>query len=289
MPFGWDASVNEKSALQVSDEERRREYEARWERGGLWFYGAFADLLYSAEANETAKKFFRDKIREIVRDPAVADLLTPQQTFGCKRLCQDTGYYETFNRSNVTLVDVRKSPIVEITPHGLRTKDAEYRLDSIVFATGFDAMTGTLLKADIRGKGGVELREKWSEGPRTYLGVAVAGFPNLFIMTGPGSPSVLSNMVASNEQHASCIGDCIAYMRKRGIARIEPTDNAQDEWVSHVNEVAAGTLLLTCSSWYLGANIPGKPRVFMPYLGFAQYREKCEDVAANHYRGFAFA
>ena len=287
MPFGWDASVNEKAALQVPEEERRGEYEARWKKGGLWFYGAFSDLLFSAEANDTAKEFFRAKIHEVVRDPAVAELLTPEQTFGCKRLCQDTGYYETFNRPNVTLVDVRKSPIAEITPHGLKTKEAEYQLDSIVFATGFDAMTGALSKVDIRGRGGVTLREKWMEGPRTYLGVSVAGFPNLFIMTGPGSPSVLSNMIASNEQHARFIGDCIAYMRERGISRIEATEGAQDEWVSHVNAVAGGTLLLTCNSWYLGANVPGKPRVFMPYLGFVEYRQKCEEVAANEYEGFS--
>jgi len=222
-----------------------------------------------------------------VRDPQVAEALTPRQVVGCKRLCSDTGYYETFNRPNVTLVDVSSSPIEEITRNGLRTKDAAYELDCIVFATGFDAMTGALMNIDIRGKAGITLARKWAEGPRTYLGVATAGFPNLFIITGPGSPSVLSNMVPSIEQHVNWISACIGYMRKRDFGRIEPTVEAEDAWVSHVNEVAGLTLYPSCNSWYLGANVPGKPRVFMPYLGFPPYVQKCDEVAANGYEGFA--
>ncbi|MGH7894801.1 MAG: flavin-containing monooxygenase, partial [Candidatus Binatia bacterium] len=232
-------------------------------------------------------EFIRAKIRGIVHDPAVAEALTPQDVVGCKRLCSDTGYYETFNRPNVTLVDVRRSPIEEVTKHGLRTKDAAYELDCIVFATGFDAMTGALMNIDIRGKAGITLERKWAEGPRTYLGVATAGFPNLFIITGPGSPSVLSNMVPSIEQHVNWISACIVYMRGRDLGRIEPTVEAENAWVDHVNEVAGGTLYPSCNSWYLGANIPGKPRVFMPYLGFPVYVQKCDEVAAKGYEGFA--
>ena len=287
MPFGFDVRFNEKSALEVTEEERRAEYEDRWEKGGLPFMGAFADLLFNKEANDTAAEFIRGKIRAIVRDPRVAEALIPRQVVACKRLCSDTGYYETFNRPNVTLVDVGKSPIEEITRGGLRTKDAEYELDCIVFATGFDAMTGALMNIDIRGRAGLTLARKWDEGPRTYLGVATAGFPNLFIITGPGSPSVLSNMVPSIEQHVNWISACIGYMRQHDHGRIEPTVEAEDAWVAHVNEVADQTLYPSCNSWYLGANIPGKPRVFMPYLGYPAYVQKCDEIAAKGYEGFA--
>ncbi len=284
--LGWDARLNERSALEAGEEERQAEYEARWTTGGLFFYGAYLDLLSSKEANDTAAEFLRAKIRGIVHDPVVAEALSPRQAVGCKRLCVDTGYFETFNRRNVTLVDVRKSPIEEITEQGLRTRDKRYELDSIVFATGFDAMTGALMSIDIRGRAGISLEGKWAEGPRTYLGVGTAGFPNLFIMTGPGSPSVLSNMVPAAEQHANWISRCIDYMRVRGMERIEPAVEAENQWVSHVNDVAAATLFPSCNSWYLGANVPGKPRVFMPYLGFPAYVEKCDEVAARGYEGF---
>jgi cyclohexanone monooxygenase len=248
---------------------------------------SFADILYSRDANETAAEFIRGKIREIVRDPEVAAMLSPDSVVGCKRLCSDADYYETFNRPNVTLIDLRRTPIEEVLPHGLRTTEREYALDSLVFATGFDAMTGALTRIDIRGVDGVTLAERWAAGPRTYLGLATAGFPNLFIITGPGSPSVLSNMVPSIEQHANWIAACIDWMRARGHLRIEPVADAQEAWVAHVNEVANGTLYPSCNSWYLGSNIPGKPRVFMPYLGFPAYVEKCTDVVAKGYEGFA--
>ena len=286
MPFGFDTRSSERSALEVSHEERLAEYEDRWQQGGLPFLGAFADLLFSSEANETAASFIRDKIRQIVRDPGVADALSPRGVVGCKRLCSDTGYFETFNRSNVTLVDIATSRIEALTERGVRTTEAHYEVDCIVFATGFDAMTGALSRIDIRGTAGVALRDKWADGPRTYLGLSSAGFPNLFIITGPGSPSVLSNMVPSIEQHASWIADCIAYMGERGMRRIEATQEAEDAWVAHVNEVADATLYPSCNSWYLGANIPGKPRVFMPYLGFPAYVQKCGEVAARGYEGF---
>ncbi len=216
----------------------------------------------------------------------MAELLTPSGVVGCKRLCSDTDYFTTFNRPNVTLVDIAAVPIEAITPTGLKTADAEYAVDCIVFATGFDAMTGPLLRVDLRGRGGRTLREKWAEGPRTYLGLSTAGFPNLFVITGPGSSSGLSNMVPSIEQHANWIAACLRWMDARGLRRIEAAPDAEDAWVAHVNAVADSTLYPSCNSWYLGANIPGKPRVFMPYLGFPAYVQKCDEVAARGYEGF---
>jgi len=287
MPFGFDTRSTERTALEVSAEERLEEYEDRWRQGGLPFLGCFADLVFSREANDTAAEFLRGKIRGIVRDPATAELLLPRTVVGCKRLCSDTGYFETFNRPNVTLVDVATAPITALTEHGLRTAQADYALDDVVFATGFDAMTGALSRIDIKGREAISLAAKWAEGPRTYLGLSTAGFPNLFIITGPGSPSVLSNMVPSIEQHANWIIACIAYVDAHRLRRIEATREAEDAWVAHVNDVAGATLYPSCNSWYLGANIPGKPRVFMPYLGFPAYVQKCDEVAARGYEGFA--
>ena len=288
---GFVVERDERSALAVPPEERRRAYEARWDRGGLGFTAAFSDLLTSQESNDTAAEFFRAKIRETVGDAALAEALSPwDYPVGTKRMCVDIGYYETFNRDNVTLVDVRRTPIEAITPTGLRTRaavDAEYALDSIVFATGFDAMTGALLAIDIRGRAGHTLREKWAAGPRAYLGLAIAGFPNLFTITGPGSPSVLSNMIVSIEQHVDWIADCLAYLRAHHLGAIEATAEAEDEWMAHVEEVGHATLYPAANSWYMGANVPGKPRVFMPYVGGAPvYRAICDEVAANGYEGF---
>lgn len=285
---GFVVPVGEKPALEATPDERECAYEARWARGGFGFTSAFADIGTNRDANETAAAFVRAKIRAIVRDPAVAEALSPQDhPIGTKRLPLDTDYYDTFNRDNVTLVDIRNAPIETITPTGLRTRDTAYALESIVFATGFDAMTGTLLNMDIRGRDGGTLKEKWAAGPRTYLGVAVAGFPNLFIITGPGSPSVLSNMIVSIEQHVDWIADCIAYLYAHDLTGIEATVEAEDAWVAHVNEVADTTLYPLANSWYVGANIPGKPRVFMPYVGgVGTYRQKCDAVAANGYEGF---
>ncbi len=285
---GFVTERNDASALEVSAEERRRQYEGRWSRGGLGFNATFADLLTSQEANDTAADFFRAKIRAAVRDPDVAETLSPRHyPVGTKRLCVDTDYYETFNRDNVTLIDVRRTPIEAITPQGLRTREAAYTLDSLVFATGFDAMTGALLSIDIRGRAGLTLQRQWAEGPRTHLGVAVAGFPNLFIITGPGSPSVLSNMIVSIEQHVDWIADCLAHLRRHAHATIESTAEAQEAWVAHVNEVGNTTLYPRANSWYMGANIPGKPRLFMPYIGgVGAYRQRCDAVAAGGYEGF---
>jgi cyclohexanone monooxygenase len=279
--------INPLPASAVSAAEREREYQARWERGGLGFIGSFVDLLVDRQANEGAAEFIRGKIRAVVRDPAVADALAPRSVVGCKRLCVDIGYYETFNRANVTLVDLSKAPIEEITGSGIPVGGEEHRVDTLVFATGFDAMTGALLGIDVRGAGGRTLKEKWAAGPRTYLGVAIAGFPNLFTITGPGSPSVLSNMLPSIEQHVEWIADAIGHMRERGLGRIEASLEAEEGWVAHVNEVANSTLFPSCNSWYIGANVPGKRRVFMPYIGFPPYVQKCNEVAANGYEGFA--
>jgi cyclohexanone monooxygenase len=284
---GIDFHLNDQSAVAASDEERQREYEARWAYGGVSFMGAFNDLLFNEASNATAAAFVRSKIHETVRSPALAEALSPRYVIGCKRLCVDTGYYETFNRSNVTLVDVSKTPIEAIVPEGVQVDGRQYTVDALVLATGFDAMTGALLRIDIRGKGGQPLREKWHGGPRTYLGLMTAGFPNLFTITGPGSPSVLTNMLPSIEQHVEWIADCVTYLRERQIAQIEPTQQAEDDWVAHVNEVAGTNLRSTCSSWYVGANVPGKPRVFMPYIGgLPAYLEKCNEIVAAGYRGF---
>lgn len=285
--FGARHPRNEGSALEVSAEERRRQYEHHWQLGGLLFLRAYGDLLINAEANETAAEFIREKVRAIVHDPDVAERLLPDSVVGCKRLCADSGYYQTFNRDNVTLVDLRAEPIERITTTGIRQGDQDYAVDDLVYATGFDAMTGALSRIDIRGRNGMTLRERWSAGPRTYLGLQVSGFPNLFMITGPGSPSVLTNMVRAIEQHVEWIDACIGHLRREGAAAIEPQQEAEDEWVGHVNEVADFTLFPSCNSWYLGANVPGKPRVFMPYLGFPEYKAVCDEVAASGYRGFA--
>ena len=278
-----------KSALEETEEERRKRYESKWQTGGnISFIYAYNDLLVNKDSNETACEFVRQKIGSIVRDAEVAKLLMPNDHYiGTKRLCLDAGYYETFNRENVTLVDVKSAPIIEITASGLRTEHQEYELDAIVFATGFDAMTGALLNIDIRGRAGYTLREKWAAGPRTYLGLMTVGFPNMFIITGPGSPSVKTNMVSSIEQHVDWITDCLNYMQSHNVALIEPDAKRQDQWVEHVNQVADATLYPLANSWYVGANIPGKPRVFMPYVaGLDKYRKICDEIAAKGYEGF---
>ena len=232
--------------------------------------------------------FVRQQIKRIVKDPIVAETLCPTgYPLGTKRLCMDTNYFQTFNRPNVTLVDLRAHPILEMTPTGLRTDQGPYEFDVIVFATGYDAMTGPLLRMNITGRSGYRLAEKWQDGPRTYLGLGMAGFPNLFTITGPGSPSVLTNMIVSIEQHVDFIAEMIDNMRRRAVTRIEPDEAAEDAWVAHVYEVSQKTLYKYAESWYLGANIAGKPRVFMPYVGgLNAYRRRCDQVAARGYEGF---
>jgi cation diffusion facilitator CzcD-associated flavoprotein CzcO len=285
--LAYDIAANDKLGSAVNDEEFMAEMERRWQVGGLYFYGAFADLLIDQKTNDRVAEFVCGKIAEIVQDPKTAKALSPKIVFGCKRICADTGYYQTFNRDNVALVDISDTGgIDEITASGFNANGKQYEFDAIVFATGFDAMTGSLNKIDIRGRDDQALKEKWSAGPRTYLGLTSVGFPNLFMISGPGSPSVLTCMVTSIEQHVEFIAETIEYLRKNGIAHIEAIESAEDNWVDHVNEVAGATLFNNCSSWYLGANVPGKTRVFMPYLGFPAYVEKCKEVVANDYEGF---
>ncbi len=286
---GFPVEVSERSALEVSEEERLATYEALWAEGGFPFlFATFNDIRTDIEANKTAADFVRSKIKEIVKDSETAMKLLPlDHPLGSKRALIDTNYFDTYNRENVELVDIRKSPIQEITRTGIRTGDDEFEFDIIVFATGFDAMTGSFLRMDIRGRNGLSLRDKWAEGPKTYLGLQVSGFPNMFMITGPGSPSVLSNMPVSIEQHIEWIADFVGYLREHGIETAEATLDAEAEWVVHVNEVAEPTLYMLANSWYLGANIPGKPRVFMPYAGgVGTYRERCNEIAENGYEGF---
>ncbi|MEM8952188.1 MAG: NAD(P)/FAD-dependent oxidoreductase, partial [Pseudomonadota bacterium] len=283
---GIDFPIPTSSALNVSDEEREAVYESRWALGGLSFMTAFNDLLIDKRANDTAAHFIRRKIRSIVDDPKTAERLSPRSIVGCKRLCVDTGYFQTFNRTNVSLVDISEQPIEMIVADGVKVGGEHHRLDMLILATGFDAMTGALKRIDIRGRGGLRLSDKWMDGPKTYLGLAVAAFPNLFTITGPGSPSVLTNMLPTIEQHVDWIADCLAYLEESGTQAIEATDEAETAWVDHVSEVAGGLLYPQCNSWYLGANIEGKPRVFLPYPGFPAYVKKCNRVAANGYEGF---
>ena len=285
---GFFNDPHELMTMDVSPDERTAEYERRWQIGGFQMLGAFADMGIDPAANAVAAEFAAAKIRSLVKDPAVADLLTPKDyPFAAKRLCVDTDYYATFNRSNVSLVDIKTAPIERITPDGIRTATGDYPVDAIVLATGFDAMTGALDRIDIRGRGGVTMKARWAEGPQTYLGLMVAGFPNLFTITGPGSPSVLTNMISSIEQHVDWISDCLAHLASHQQATIEATPEAESQWVAHVNEVAGMTLYPQANSWYMGANVPGKPRQFMPYAGgLGAYREYCDLMVQQGYEGF---
>ena len=277
------------SAADVSQEELDHAYEDRWRRGGGFFIGAFSDIMNTDQANATAAGFVRRKIGSIVKDPRVAKMLMPtDHPLGAKRLCIDTNYYDTFNRENVTLVDLREDPIQSMTPNGILLASGELAVETIVLATGFDAITGPLLAIDLLGCDGQSLRDKWQQGPRTYLGLGIAGFPNLFTITGPGSPSVLSNTVMSIEQHVDWIADCIAHMQQHNLSRIEATVAAEADWVKQVDEAADAWLYKKAkNSWYMGANIPGKPRVFMPYVDSGgAYRKICDRVAAHQYEGF---
>ncbi|MEP3120868.1 NAD(P)/FAD-dependent oxidoreductase [Nisaea sp.] len=291
-PNGHPFRIEDRPVSSVTPDKQQEIYEAAWEKGGLRFRSVFKDLLTSKPANDTAAEFIKSKIREIVKDPETAALLsTIDHPFATKRPPIDSHYFETFNRDNVSLVDIKTNPVTRITPTGIETSASHHDLDIIVFATGFDAISGPLLAMDIRGTNGVSLKETWAEGPKTYLGLQIAGFPNLFTVTGPGSPSVLTNMPVAIEQHVEWITDCIDRLRKSGKSRIETTKEAAEKWVGETNAAANATLLPQAnSSWYLGANVPGKPRVFMPYAGgMAHYRKRCNEVAAEGYEGFVLS
>lgn len=279
------------SALAESGDERQKHYEACWAEGGfnLWL-GSYSDILMDVEANETAAKFVREKIRERVKDPAVADILCPPAgtPYGTKRQPCETDYYEAFNRENVALVDINAHPIEEFTENGICTSDGrEHQFDCLIYATGFDAFTGSLFKMNIQGRDGKSLKDHWSAGPRTLMGFGTEGFPNMFIVTGPMSPTVIFNMPLGIEQNCEWISDCITFMRRNGVSEIEVDGDAEDRWIAHVEEVASHTLLPKTESWYVGANIPGKPRLFMIYMGGGKrYKHECDEVALNGYRGF---
>ncbi|HEY7038442.1 MAG TPA: NAD(P)/FAD-dependent oxidoreductase, partial [Methylomirabilota bacterium] len=264
--FGQEHYFIPKSVLETTPEEREREFDRMWDAGGFAFWLAnYQDMFFSQQANDVCADYIKRKIRGTVKDPAVAERLIPKgHAYGTKRQPLDTNYYETFNKENVVLIDAKTDgAIEEITEKGIRAGGKEYPLDVIVFATGFDAMTGPLKALNLRGRQGRTLDQQWKDGPRTYLGVSVAGFPNFFTITGPQSPSVLSNMPVSIEQHVEWISDCIDHMRRTGKTSIEAVPSAQEQWVAHVNEVVNATLMTTANSWYMSANIPGKPRAFL--------------------------
>lgn len=296
---GW--YISDKKALETSSQERTAIYDKAWENGGLKFRSCFSDLLSSDEANATAAEFIQNKIRQIVKDPETAESLADiDHPYAAKRPPIDTHYFETYNKDNVKLVDLRKTPISRITQKGIvcianndkeNQTEKHFDLDVLVFATGYDAITGTLLKMDIRGRNDLSLAKAWSAGPRNHMGLQVADFPNMFMITGPGSPSVLTNMPAAIEQHVEWITDCIDYMRKNEYTTIESPESSVEHWVNEANSIANGTLLPKVKhSWYLGANIPGKPRVFMPYVGgLDRYRDICQQSALEDYKGFVLS
>jgi cyclohexanone monooxygenase len=278
-----------RSAFEATAEERAEAFANAWENSHLFALRlTYSDVLTDAAANETVAEFVRGKIRETVKDPALAERLTPRSyPFATKRPCLGRGWYEMFNREHVRLVDLRETPIVRMTPAGIETTAGELAFDSVVFATGFDALTGAAARIAITGRDGATLREKWANGPETYLGLASSGFPNLFFVTGPGSPGPLTAMVKSIEQHVDWIADCLTFLGEHGRATIEARPDHERAWMDHVQQVADGTLYPRANSWYLGANVPGKPRKFMPYLGgLGVYRAKCDEVAGARYDGF---
>ncbi|MFC4128577.1 flavin-containing monooxygenase [Nocardia rhizosphaerae] len=285
---GSPHQAHPRSALAVSEAELREAYEQRWALGGVLFSKTFPDQLTDRAANDTARRFWEEKVRAVIADPAVADLLIPRDhPIGTKRICTDTNYYQTYNRDNVELVNLRVTPITRVDPVGVHTTDAHYPLDTLVLATGFDAMTGSVSKMNIVGRGGQTLNAAWREGPKTYLGLGMTGFPNLFNLTGPGSPSVLANMVLHSELHVDWVAEAIEFLDGRGAVALEARPDAVADWVRECADRAAGTLMMQANSWYLGANIEGRPRVFMPFVGgFGVYGQIIAEVAAAGYKGF---
>lgn len=286
--WGLEMTPEDLRVSEISERERKEAFEKSWEIGGFSLVAGFPEVYVNPKSNDYLAEFVREKIRETVEDPEVAARLCPDTPIGCKRPCADTHYYETFNRENVTLIDVRAEPIEHVTERGIIVGGRSIDLDVLVLATGFDAMTGALERIDPRGRGGRTLRARWAEGPKTYLGLAIDGFPNLFSVAGPGSPSVLANMIPAIEQNVDWIADLLVDMRERGRTRVEAETASVENWVERVNERANRTIYPSCNSWYLGANIPGKPRVFMPYLGWDSYTAACEGVARDGYEGFRF-
>lgn len=287
--FGIAAAMPNDSALDATPEERRAKFENAWVNSQLLgFRQCFGDILSNDDANELVAEFIRGKIRETVKDPATAQKLLPYGfPFGTKRPCLSDTYYSVYNRDDVTLIDLKSTPFVRVVPEGIETTEGLIELDMLIYATGYDALTGALTHIDVRGIGGRKLTDKWEEGAKTYLGLMAAGFPNLFTVTGPGSPGPLANMAMSIEQHVDWIADCMNYLRVHGIVRIDTEPAAENAWMDHVQEVVSRTLYEKANSWYRGANVPGKPQIFLPYLGgHGHYRSKCNEVAAAGYEGF---
>lgn len=275
---------HDQSVFDLSPDERRARFDDYWNIGGLPFLGAFNDILFNDDANQACIDYWRSRIEEIIDDPKLVDLLTPDEEFGCKRLCSGTGFYEMFNRDNVTLVDVRGTGIERFTPTGLRAEGVDYNLDTIIFATGFDAMTGSVTRIRITGKGGQTIQQKWAEGPKTYLGLMISGFPNMFNMVSAGSPSVLATMVTAAEQHGDWVGECLDHMRETGKTVIEATPEAEAEWTAEVKRAGDASLRTNCDSWYVGSNIEGKARAFAPYIGgWPPYVARCNAETASKY------
>ena len=287
--FAFNLFVNPRNAADASPEEREAEFERRWSAfGGLQFLGAFQDILLDSDANREAQAFIRRKIRSIVEDPATAEMLVPtDHAVGCKRLCSDTGYYETYNRPNVELIDLRADPISRFARDGIVVGERTVAADAIVYATGFDAITGALSRIDIRGRNGTRLADQWEYGAGAYLGLMVAGFPNFFTITGPGSPSVLTNMVMAIEDHVDWVANCIRYLDDEAITAIEATAEQQTAWMQEVAAIAEATQFTGCNSWYSGSNVPGKPQTFTIYVGFADYRNRIREIAERGYDTFA--
>ena len=279
------------SGVAMSDEARREEMERRWNKGGANFVHAFNDTFTNKASNDFLAEFVRDKIRRTVRDPSVAETLSPRDhAIGTKRICVDSGYYETFNLPHVRLVDLRTDPVERFEGNSLVTTRSRYDIDAMVFATGFDAVTGALERLNLRGEQGLTFKQLWTSGPTSYLGLMTVGFPNLFTITGPGSPSILTNVIVSIEQHVDWISDCLAHMKQHGFRRIDPEQAAQDAWGRKVQDIAAGTLFVTANSWYMGANVPGKPKLFLPFIGgFSTYSDLCKAVVEGGYQGFRFS
>ena len=275
---------HDQSVFDLSPDERRARFDDYWNIGGLPFLGAFNDILFNDDANQACIDYWRSRIEEIIDDPKLVDLLTPDEEFGCKRLCSGTGFYEMFNRDNVRLVDVRGTGIERFTPAGLRAEGVDYDLDTIIFATGFDAMTGSVTRIRITGKGGQTIQQKWAEGPKTYLGLMISGFPNMFNMVSAGSPSVLATMVTAAEQHGDWVGECLDHMRETGKTVIEATPEAEAEWTAEVKRAGDASLRTNCDSWYVGSNIEGKARAFAPYIGgWPPYVARCNAETASKY------
>jgi cation diffusion facilitator CzcD-associated flavoprotein CzcO len=275
---------HDQSVFDLTPDERRARFDNYWNIGGLPFLGAFNDILFNDDANQACIDYWRSRIEEIIDDPKLVELLTPDEEFGCKRLCSGTGFYEMFNRDNVTLVDVRGTGIERFTPAGLRAEGVDYDLDTIIFATGFDAMTGSVTRIRITGKGGQTIQQKWAEGPKTYLGLMISGFPNMFNMVSAGSPSVLATMVTAAEQHGDWVGECLDHMRETGKTVIEATPEAEAEWSAEVKRAGDASLRSNCDSWYVGSNIEGKARAFAPYIGgWPPYVARCNAETASKY------